>query len=125
MLRNLILFGAATLLALGSAAPTPDPAANTGTVLGQVTDPGSGEPLPHIQVSYPEGMRGGQTNEEGFFWLREIPFGTATVLFEHPCFHPVSVTVELSSRLPERRVDVGMPYDLETEKETGCDRRIR
>jgi hypothetical protein len=125
MLRNLILSGAAALLAFVLPAPTQDPAANTGTVLGQVTDPGSGEPLPHIQVSYPEGKSGGQTNEDGLFLLREIPFGTATVLFEHPCFHPVSVTVELSSRLPERRVDVGMPYDIETEAETGCDRRIR
>jgi len=92
-------------------------------VFGVVTDPETGEPFSHIQVSVPEERLGALTNEDGQFVLRGIGVGQTTLLFEHRCFHSVAVKLVLSSDLRQRRVDIGMPYNVETAPELGCSRQ--
>ena len=124
MFKKLIGTGAAFLLPLLLAASLSQSPQEVGVVFGQVTDPETGDPLSHIRVSIPEEGLGAITSSQGRFVLRGIPFGQTTMLLEHHCFHSVAVKVELSSGVKERRVNMGMPYDYETEAQTGCDRRI-
>ena len=125
MSKSWNILGFALLLSLTMAAGVSDTPSRTGEIWGKITDAKSGEVLNGIQVVLPEARIGGLTNQEGLFFLRNIPLGATTLRLEHPCFHSVTVEVEMRADIPQRQVSVGMPYDLETEAQTGCDRRIR
>ena len=95
-----------------------------GTIYGLVTDARDGEGLHSIQVFIAGAKIGALTSRDGAFLIRDVPLGEATVRFQHPCFHSVEVEVHFTADVIRRRVDVGMPYDIEMEYAKGCDRRI-
>jgi len=113
------------LFSLGPSAIELQTAPDRGSIHGRVTDARNGEELSSIQAFIIDGKIGTLTNREGLFLIQGVPLGEATVRFQHHCFHPVTVKVQLTSGMSQRRIDVGMPYDIEMEYEKGCDRRIR
>ncbi len=113
------------LLPLMLAASAQEAPLAEGEIWGRVIDPETGKPLTGITVSVDDHNVGAISGAEGDFSLGQLPLQPMTVVFAHPCFHPVSVEVELASDLPRRRVSVGIPYDYETEARTGCDWRMK
>jgi len=95
-----------------------------GSIYGRVTNPRTGEALPHIQVFIAEEHVGATTGEQGQFLIRDLPLGETTVRFHHNCYLPVTVQVNLTQGMIQRGVEVGLPRDLEMWYEKGCDRRI-
>ena len=124
-MKPMLAFVAFVLFFQSPRAIGPQTPQDRGSVYGSVTDARNGEGLSSFQVFVVEEKIGTLTNEKGRFLLRGLPLGEATVQFQHPCFHPVTVQVELTSWMSLRRIDVGMPYDIEMEYAKGCDRRIR
>jgi len=109
------------LITSGSAAQVP---VVEGEIWGRVINPETGEPVEGILVVVTEEKIAARSGEDGAFVLGPLPLGRKKVIFEHPCFYPLSVEVRLDSAAPRRRVSVGIPYDYETEARTGCDWRI-
>jgi len=112
------------LLPLMLAASAQEAPMSEGEIWGRVIDPETGNPLTGITVSVDDHDVGAISGVEGEFSLGQLPLRPITVVFAHPCFHPVSVEVELAPDLARRRVSVGVPYDYETEARTGCDWRM-
>ncbi len=91
----------ALVLALGPTTPGSAPlsAAHTsqveGSVLGQVLDGDTGEPLVGARVSVARLDVSVLTAADGSFILRNVPTGPQQISFLHGCYHAVSVFVTL------------------------------
>ena len=125
MFKRVLVTGLALCLPLTLASVLPQTQAEVGTLRGQVTDAETGYILRGVQVVVHKASLGGLTNGSGRFLLRQIPLGRSTLVLEHPCFHSVAVEIDLSVRISERILNIGMPFDLETGNRTGCDMRMR
>jgi len=101
------------------------PVPELGSVQGMVTDARNGEGLYSIQVFIPDAKIGTLTNEDGGFLIQDVPLGEVTVRFQHNCYHPIAVKIQLTPGMAERSINVGLPYDIEMGYEKGCTRRIR
>lgn len=119
-----LLLGGVLILPLILDASASQVPAETGEVWGKVINPETGEPVEGILVVVAEEKVAATSGEDGNFVLGPLPLGRTEILFQHPCFYPLSVEVRLSPQAPRRRVSVGVPYDYETEVRTGCDWRL-
>jgi len=123
--KTILAVAALLLFSPSSRAIYPQTGPDHGSIFGRVIDARNGEGLYSIQAFIVEGEIGTLSNRDGLFLLQGVPLGEATIRFQHHCFHSVTVKVQLTSEIRERRIDVGMPYDVEQGSEKGCDRRIR
>ena len=73
MLKKLLFSFLVPLFAFGSAF------AQTGNLSGTVTDQGSGETLPGVNIFIPELKQGTATDAQGEFVIEDIEYGTYTV----------------------------------------------
>ncbi len=95
-----LVFGLTTLLWVAPS-ESADPLQEV-TVLGQILDGSSGDPLSHVEVRVEGTALAGLTDANGGFVLEGVPAGQYQLLFRHNCYYPtrVEVTVPESSPRP-------------------------
>lgn len=115
----------AVLLALAVASTT---AAAQGTIRGAVHDStqSAGPALAGAEVLVLGGSLRAETDSAGAFVLRNVPFGSHTLVVQHPRLGALSIdgleaTVELNASAPTVRIDLATPSAL-TVQRTTCSR---
>src|SRR5699024_2969931 len=73
MLRKLLLSVVAVLFTIGRAV------APAGTLTGTITDAGTGDPLPGVNVFIHDLQQGSATDADGKFTINDIEYGTYTI----------------------------------------------
>ncbi len=91
----------------------PDPEADAiGKITGVVYDKGLSEPIPYVTVAIKdlEGniITGGVTDENGKFYIEDIPRGTSVVSIQYIGYKSYSVNIDISRQ--NRSVDLGSIY---------------
>ncbi|MBN2365430.1 MAG: TonB-dependent receptor, partial [Calditrichaeota bacterium] len=67
-------------------------AGNTGKISGRVTDKETGEPLIGVNVLVKETNLGSATDEDGFYFILQVPPGTYDLEFSYIGYHTLTVT---------------------------------
>ena len=70
------------------------------TVLGQILDGSSGDPLSHTEVQVEGTTLAGITDVNGGFILEGLPAGQYQILFRHSCYYPTRVEVRVPESSP-------------------------
>ena len=84
---------AVCVLAMASLVGAPGLSAQGGTVTGRVTDTGTGEPLPSVQVFMSDLDLGALTQANGNYLLLNVPVGTHTLSVQRLGFRETTATV--------------------------------
>lgn len=104
---------AGTVLGL-SAATVQTPAARPLSLLGQVTDAATGEPVARVHVVIQSERIGAQTSPEGLFALRtDAREEPVELTLRHPCYHTVRLEISSNPHVGARELQIGMPFDHE------------
>ena len=119
-MKTILALASLLLLLPNPGSVDPQTVPDRGLVYGRVTDARTGDQLASVRVYIVDAKIGTLTDQEGRFLLVNVPLGEATVRMERLCYHPVTVKLRLSTTLPQRRADLGLPID----HEQGCDWRI-
>lgn len=116
-----VLSSAVVLVLTGATAPPPQ--TPSFTIVGQVTDAATGEPLEDVRLHLRAERVFTQTDAQGTFRI-EAPTGVEPieVTLSHRCYYRVRVEVARDPAVEARRVDVGLPFDHE--KYTGAARPL-
>ena len=81
---------------------------NTGTLTGRITD-NMGESLPHATVYLKKLQSGGTTNLDGYYKIKEIPYGTYQVSIQFVGYLTETLTVTINK--PKVSLDVTLKED--------------
>ncbi|PSQ70519.1 MAG: hypothetical protein BRD38_05400 [Bacteroidetes bacterium QH_9_67_14] len=71
--------------------------AQTGTVVGTVTDSTTGDPLPGVNVAVVGTQQGGSTGSSGQFEIADVPVGEQTLAFSFVGYETERVSVEVET----------------------------
>jgi len=97
-----------------SGASIPSPAAQSFTLVGQVTDATTGEPLESVEIWVQGQGIGTMTTPEGLFRIVSVEdVGPLELGLRHHCYHTVRVEVDRNRDVNFQRIDIGLPFHNE------------
>lgn len=106
------------VLAAHSLAPAASPLrAAVRSIHGRVVEVGGTAAVSEVQVSVAGISVGTKTSAKGTYELRDLPAGTTQLVFRHPCYFPVQITIPADGDIA---VSIGLPFDQTSLRRAGC-----